>query len=111
MTQLIDANVRIIAINQSADEDVQEGTVARTVTVEVGPRQVASLAQAQQTGRLSLSLVGADDVIVSDAVEIDQQELLGIEEEVIVEVEEERICTSRVRQGTQIVEVPIPCTN
>ena len=109
VTQLIDANMRIIAINQSADEDVREGTVARTVTVEVNPRQVASLAQAQQTGRLSLSLVGADDVIVSDAVEVDIQDVLGIEEQVVVEVEKERVCTSRVRQGTQIIEVPIPC--
>ncbi len=109
VTQLIDANMRIIAINQSADEDVREGTVARTVTVEVNPRQVASLAQAQQNGRLSLSLVGADDVIVSDAVEIDIQDVLGIEEQEVVEVEQERVCTSRVRQGTQIIEVPIPC--
>ena len=111
VTQLIDANIRIIAINQSADEDVREGVVAKTVTVEVNPRQVAALAQAQQTGRLSLSLVGADDVIVSDAVEVDQQDLLGIEEQVVVEAPKEEICKSRVRQGTQIVEVVIPCTN
>lgn len=111
VTQLIDANIRIIAINQSAEEDVSEGTIARTVTVEVNPRQVASLAQAQQTGRLSLSLVGADDVIVSDAVEVDLGDVLGIEEQEVVEVEEEQVCTSRVRQGTQIVVVEIPCTN
>ena len=35
--------------------------IARTVTVAVTPEQVARLAQAQATGRLSLSLVGAGD--------------------------------------------------
>ena len=61
ITQLIHANVRLIAINQSADEDNNNPTVARTVTVEVNPTEVAKLAQAQATGRLSLSLVGAED--------------------------------------------------
>lgn len=111
VTKLIEANVRLIAINQSADEDINDAIVARTVTVEVNPRQVATLAQAQATGRLSLSLVGADDVLVSDAVEIDQRELLGIEEERVVEAPQERVCTVRRRNGEEIIEVPIPCTN
>ena len=111
VTKLIDANIRIIAINQSADEDRNEAVVARTVTVEANPTQVAALAQAQATGRLSLSLVGADDVLVSESVEIDQKELLGIEEEVVVEAPKEKICTVRRRNGEEIVEVPIPCTN
>ena len=111
VTKLIDANIRLIAINQSADEDRNDTVVARTVTVEVNPRQVAALAQAQSTGRLSLSLVGADDVLVSDAVEIDQSDLLGIEEEVVVEAPKEKICTVRRRKGEEIVQVQIPCTN
>jgi len=111
VTKLIDANVRLVAINQSADEDRNAPTVAKTVTVEVNPRQVASLAQAQATGRLSLSLVGADDVLVSDNVEIDQQDLLGIVDEQVVEAPKERVCTIRRRSGEEIVVIPIPCTN
>ena len=111
ITKLIDTSVDIIAINQSADEDSKGPVVARTVTVEINPRQVASLAQAQATGRLSLSLVGADDLQVSEQVEIDQRDLLGIEEERVVEVPTERVCTIRRRSGEEIVEVPIPCTN
>ncbi len=111
VTKLIDANVRLVAINQSADEDQNAPTVAKTVTVEVNPRQVAALAQAQATGRLSLSLVGADDVLISEAVEIDQQDLLGIVDEKVVEAPKERVCTIRRRSGEEIVEIPIPCTN
>lgn len=109
VTKLIDANIRLVAINQSADEDRNSPTVARTVTVEVSPQQVGALAQAQATGRLSLSLVGADDQIVSDEVEIDQRQLLG--EEQVVEAPKEKKCYVRRRTGEEIVSVEIPCTN
>ena len=111
VTKLIDAGVRLIAIDQSADEDRNHPTVARTVTVELNPRQVASLAQAQATGRLSLSLVGADDVLVSESVEVDQRDLLGVVEQVVVEAPKERFCTIRRRSGEEVVVIPIPCTN
>lgn len=112
VTKLIDSNIKIVAIDQSADEDRNSPTVARTVTVEINPRQVAALAQAQATGRLSLSLVGAEDAVaVNEPIEVDQQDLLGIEEEVIVEKQEEQVCTVRRRNGEEIIEVPIPCRN
>jgi pilus assembly protein CpaB len=111
VTKLIDANIRIVAIDQSADEDRNSPTVARTVTVEVNPHQVASLAQAQSTGRLSLSLVGADDQTISADVEIDQRQLLGIVEERVVEAPKEQKCFVRRRTGEEIISVEIPCTN
>ncbi len=111
VTKLIQANMRLIAIDQSADEDRTNPSVARTVTVEASPENVASLAQAQATGRLSLSLVGVEDNTVSSAVQIDQRQLLGIAEERIVEVEKERVCTVKTRRGAEVVEIPIECTN
>lgn len=111
VTKLIQANIRLIAIDQSADEDRTNPSVARTVTVEASPENVASLAQAQATGRLSLSLVGVEDNTVSSAVQIDQRQLLGIAEERIVEVEKERVCTVKTRRGAEVVEIPIECTN
>lgn len=112
VTKLIEATVRLIAVDQTADEDRTNPVIARTVTVEVSPKQVAALAQAQSTGRLSLSLVGAEDETVSETVEIDQNELLGIEEaEVAVQEEPEKVCTIRTRRGSEVVEIPIPCTN
>lgn len=111
VTKLIDSGVRLVAIDQSADEDRSNPTVARTVTVEATSRQVAAFAQAQSTGRLSLALVGAEDMTVSENIEMDQRELLGIVEERIVEREEEQVCTIRTRRGADVVEIPIPCTN
>lgn len=108
VTQLIQPNVRLIAINQSADEDNNNPVVARTVTVEVGPTEVAKLAQAQATGRLSLSLVGADDQIVSNDVSVDQRDLLGIE---VQQKEERKRCFVNRRQGEEISRIEIPCTN
>lgn len=113
-TKLIEANVQLIAIDQSANDNRDEATIARTVTVAVSPQQVASFAQAQSTGTLSLSLVGAGDDTVASAVQVNQRSLLGIGEEVAVEieaVEEEKVCTIRTRRGAEVVELPIPCTN
>lgn len=111
LTKLIQTAIKIIAIDQSADEDRNSPTVARTVTVEVNPSQVALLAQAQASGRLSLSLVGADDATASSAVEVDLKDVLGIEEERVVEAPKEEKCFVRRRQGEEIISVEIPCSN
>lgn len=112
-TKLIEANVSLVAIDQTADEEVDTGTIARTVTVAASPQQVAALAQAQTTGRLSLSLVGAEDDTVASAIEVDQSALLGIEvqQEVVEQREEQRVCTIKTRKGGEIKQIPIPCTN
>ncbi len=111
VTRLIETGVRLVAIDQSADEDRSSPTVARTVTVEATTRQVASLAQAQSTGRLSLALLGAEDAGVSESVEINQRDFLGIVEEQVVEVQKERVCTIRTRRGSDVIEMPVACTN
>lgn len=113
VTKLIEAGVSLIAIDQSAGgNNLGEATIARTVTVSVSPQQVAALAQAQSTGNLSLSLVGAGDDTIAAAIEVDQRSLLGLaEEEVTAEVEQEKVCTIRTRRGAEVVELPIPCTN
>ncbi|MEO0938685.1 MAG: Flp pilus assembly protein CpaB [Pseudomonadota bacterium] len=114
LTKLIEAGIQLIAIDQSAAGDVSEGTIAQTVTVQVKPSQVAALAQAQSTGRLSLSLVGANDDTIAGAIEIDQDQLLGIQRQEAKAPEapkEEQVCTIRTRRGAEVVEIPIPCTN
>ena len=104
VTKLILANVHIIAVDQIADTDRTGPTIARTVTVEVTPRQVAALAQAQSSGRLSLALVGTQDQTVTSSVEVGQSEIRGD----IVGVQEE-ICTVRTRRGGEIIETQIAC--
>ena len=108
VTKLILSAMKIIAIDQSADQDRNAPTVARTVTVEATPVQVATLAQAQATGRLQLSLVGAaDDGDLDGDIAVTQEIIVGERE--VIEQREERRCTVRNRRGGEIVEVEIEC--
>ncbi len=112
VTRLIEAGVNLIAVDQSAAGDVEGATIARTVTVAATPQQVAALAQAQTTGRLSLSLVGAEDDTIASAIEVDQRSLLGLGNiERAPEKVEKKICKIRTRRGADVVDIPIPCTN
>jgi pilus assembly protein CpaB len=111
VTKLIETNVKIIAVDQIADTDRTAPVVARTVTVEATPQEVASLAQAQSTGRLSLSLVGAEEVSAAEVVQVDQNDLLGIVEAAPEIVEKEEVCTTKIRRGAEVIEQEIPCTN
>ncbi|WP_103332666.1 Flp pilus assembly protein CpaB [Pseudotabrizicola formosa] len=110
ITRLIESSTRIIAVDQQADASAG-ATVARTVTVAATPSQVARLAQAQATGRLALSLVGSGDDSVTETIEINSRELLNIQNQEVVQVEAEKVCTVIQRSGSERVEVPIPCTN
>ncbi|MGR3501705.1 Flp pilus assembly protein CpaB [Pseudaestuariivita sp.] len=112
VTRLIETGVRLIAIDQSANSEDSEVSIASTVTVAATPQQVAALAQAQATGKLALSLVGSHDETVAEVIEVDQRTLLGIG--AISEPEQaptQRVCTVRTRRGAEVVELPIPCTN
>ena len=112
VTKLIETALPLVAVDQNSDQDrATEVQIARTVTVEVTPQQVANLTQAQATGRLTLSLVGADDQIVAEAVNVDQQKLLGIKAEEVIEAKPEEVCTIRTRRGADVIETRIPCTN
>ena len=116
ITKLIKTGVELIAVNQSADASIAETTAIRTVTVQVSPGDVADLATLQSTGTLSLSLVGQGDTLeVTDTIETDINKILGIEAPVEVAqdapVEAPQVCTIRQRSGTEIKEIPIPCSN
>ncbi|TDE39690.1 Flp pilus assembly protein CpaB [Antarcticimicrobium sediminis] len=112
VTRLIETAVQLIAVDQTASEDVNGATIARTVTVSVRPQQVAALAQAQTSGRLSLALVGIDDDTIIDAIEVDQRALLGLEDEVLAAPDlKPEVCTIRTRRGSEVVDIQIPCTN
>lgn len=108
-TKLIEASVSIVAVDQMADAERSSPTVARTITVEVTPQQVAALATAQSSGRLSLSLVGNNDDTISAGVEVDQKTLLGIKDTEVVEAAPERVCSIKTRKGAEVVVTPIPC--
>ncbi|MEN8917159.1 MAG: Flp pilus assembly protein CpaB [Octadecabacter sp.] len=112
VTKLIEAGVQLVAVDQTSESGRTGATIARTVTVQVSPNQVAALAQAQATGNLSLSLVGRTDDTVSGAIEVDQASLLGIVQQAPApEVQAEEECTIRTRRGAEVIDIPIPCTN
>jgi pilus assembly protein CpaB len=81
------------------------------VTVAASPQQVASLAQAQSSGKLSLSLMSQTDDTVAEAIEVNQHSLLGMVADERVERKMAKTCSTRVRRGAEVVELPIPCTN
>jgi pilus assembly protein CpaB len=110
LTRLIESSTRIIAVDQQADA-MAGAMVARTVTVAATPEQVARLAQAQATGRLALSLVGSGDDQITDTIEVNSSALLNLKEQEVVQVEAEKVCTIIQRNGSERVEIPIPCTN
>jgi len=111
VTKLIMDGISLIAIDQTSGTATSEPTVAKTVTVAVSPKTVASLAQAQSTGKLLLSLRGVNDDTISEAIEVTQNDLLGRQDEVIKAKEVEKICTIKTRKGADVIEVPIPCTD
>lgn len=111
VTKLIESAVSLIAVDQN-DAELSSAQIARTVTVAVNPNQVAALAQAQSTGKLSLSLVGAGDDTQLSEIEVDQVSLLGLKEVAPAPIaEKKRECSIRTRRGAEVVSIPIPCTN
>ena len=120
ITQLIMTSVELIAIDQTADSNRSDGEIARTVTVQVTPADVAALTQASSTGKLSLSLVGAGDTQTVASIAIDQKTLLGVEEEEVIEEVEEVVeveqpkcyVMQRNSSGVRVpTDIEIPCRN
>jgi pilus assembly protein CpaB len=70
-SEIILANVRVLAIDQAPNEkDGQNAVVGRTVTLELKPEQAETLARARQSGTLSLALRSiADANIVENNTE------------------------------------------
>jgi Flp pilus assembly protein CpaB len=109
VTRLLSSSVRIIALDENADEDRNFSGVPRSVTIEATGETVATLAQGQSTGRLSLSLVGLDDTTALSQIQVDGRSLLGMEAAPVQQVQER--CTVRTRRGADVVMIEIPCTN
>lgn len=110
VTKLIQTNVKIIAVDQRADIDRTGPSVARTITVEGTSEEVGRLNLAQLSGRLTLALVGHGDTTVAEPVEIDHDQLLGIERRVVEIEEAPEVCTITTNKGGERIVTEIPCT-
>lgn len=107
VTRLIREAVQIIAIDQITDEDRNNPTVARTITIEAHPTEIATLNLAQASGRLTLALVGVEDTTaLEEEIEVSVNDIIGEEE---AQIAAPRICTVRQRNGGQVTTVQVPC--
>ena len=110
ITRLIRSNVQIIAIDQIADSDRNNPTIARTITITAPPQEIAALTQAQASGSLTLALVGIDDDTEAETVEFSRDALLGEREEMAAAPRAE-VCTVRNRRGADVIVTQVPCTD
>lgn len=108
VTRLLSSGVKIIALDENTDQDRTYNGVPHSITVEAAPEIVASLAQGQSSGRLSLSLVGLDDETAVSQIQVDRRSMMGIEAPVQTVTQR---CTVRTRRGSEVVLIEIPCTN
>ncbi|WP_112308958.1 Flp pilus assembly protein CpaB [Pseudogemmobacter bohemicus] len=107
ITQLIESAMRVIAVDSATDQSEARSGSARTITVAASREQVARLAQAQSSGRLTMSVVSGPADPNASKVEIDRNTLLGVEaQEVAVAAEP---CYRTTRKGTDVVKEEIPC--
>ena len=101
-SNLIMQNVKVIAVDQFADQDANRARLARTATVEVSPEDAQKLALAQQIGRISLGLRQIDENdVTEDARPVDIKDLLNEEEiEPAPAAPARRLC---VRKGIDLI--------
>ncbi|SDT28671.1 Flp pilus assembly protein CpaB [Bradyrhizobium canariense] len=73
VSEIILANVRVLAIDQAPKEkDGQNSVLGKTVTLELTPQQTATLSAARQSGSLSLALRSIADVNIVESNADDQ---------------------------------------
>ena len=97
-------NIRVVGVDQTAEERTDAPAVAQTVTVEVTPEQGQRLALAQNAGKLSLTLRTHDSTADQPLQMIDLRDLLQ-EESPVAEVKRKRTVTVRRANDAQLVEI------
>ncbi|WP_106745628.1 Flp pilus assembly protein CpaB [Yoonia maritima] len=111
VTNLLKSSLEIIAVPD--EEGARSGIT--NIIVQVTPQEVAILTQAQASGSLTISLVGAGDATpVASNITVDTQSVTGeIIEDVVIEEQEEapEVCYRYERRGTERVEFQIPCND
>lgn len=107
VTQLIQNAVRIVAIDQQENAEDFGATIARTITVEGTRQQVTRLAQAQASGRLTLSLLNESDELVdpSEVILTRTGDLLGEREQ----AEQKCYVTTGFGANKVVTDIERPC--
>jgi pilus assembly protein CpaB len=96
-------DIRIVGVDQEADEQTDTPEIARTVTVEVTAEQGQKLALAQKAGTLSLSLRTLDAAVNEELTQIRLSDIL-LDKSVAEEPgEAPKVTAIRVRRAGEIV--------
>ncbi len=98
-------NIRVLGVDQQADQQADQPFVAQTVTVEVTPEQSQTLALAQKAGTLSLSLRSLDNAEDRPLESIRLSDILR--EKSPVEEPAAAKTTIRVRRGAEVEVVEV----
>lgn len=98
--------IRVIGVDQTADEQSDQPGVARTVTVEVTAQQGQKLALAQQAGKLSLSLRSLTTEADTPLASINLSDIM-LEESPSDEETKARPVIRVRRAATDVVDVPL----
>jgi pilus assembly protein CpaB len=114
-TYLIGSGIELIAVDQSTDANSVDGGIPGTVTVQVAPQDVASLAQAQSNGRLTLALVGVNSGVtpIADGETAITLPAPAVAPEIVAEVPQEvaPTCLPSIVRGTDSAPLPGQCSN
>lgn len=97
-------NLRVIGVDQTANETADQAIVARTVTVEVTPADSQKLALAQQAGTLSLALRTLDS---EDDEPLESIGLKDVLRELSPVPEGTPLKTITVRRGVEATEAEV----
>lgn len=105
-------NIRIIGVDQESDEQTDQPTIARTVTVAVTPDEGQRLALAQRAGQLSLALRSVDDTENRELTMTRLNDLLREPKPQPASVQtktetEPQVSVIRIRRGTNVTETPL----
>ncbi len=99
-------NVRVIGVDQRAEETSESPEIARTITVEVTPEDGQILALAQRAGILSLALRTLEGVQDEPLKTVGIRDLLR-ETSPLSSEEQKKVMTIIVRRGVEASEVEV----
>jgi pilus assembly protein CpaB len=97
-------NIRVLGVDQESDQQAEQTTVARTVTVEVSPIQGQTLALAQKAGTLSLTLRTLEGAIDEPMEYTSLKDLLQDESPVSEPMKKQTIT---IRRGNEVEVVEV----
>lgn len=91
---------RVVAVDQSLDNPENKAMLAKTITIEVSPKQAEEVQVAREMGRISFALRSMSDYSGGEAVELTREDG-AVEDDFISTLEEK----SRLSQFTSSQEV------